>query len=176
MELDGTIARHHRIGHAQNPTIAKLRGDLQGLQAVTVNFWGNQGILHFLDSSADIYAFAEPINMGSMCLPINWTGKEEELFVLSASARFGGMLDGWGRRAVAFPEDGHPTMCNAVVDLTGDCRDEVVVWDQDEIWIYTQEDSPRSGRLYRPERNPLYNQSNYQANLSLPGWDRQSGA
>jgi hypothetical protein len=61
-------------------------------------------------------------------------------------------------------------MCNAVLDLTGDCRDEVIVWDQNELWIYTQEDNPKSGRLYRPVRNSLFNSSNYQATVSLPGW------
>lgn len=32
------------------------------------------------------------------------------------------------------------------------------------------EDSPIRGILYKPESNPLYNYSNYQATLSLPGW------
>jgi hypothetical protein len=39
-----------------------------------------------------------------------------------------------------------------------------------EIWIYTQSDGPRSGRLYRPKRNPRWNASNYEATVSLPGW------
>ena len=62
----------------------------------------------------------------------------------------------------------NPDMCNAVLDITGDCRDEVVVWDPYEIWIYTQSDNPRQGKLYNPQRNPLYNYSNYQATVSLP--------
>ena len=57
-----------------------------------------------------------------------------------------------------------------VLDLTGDARDEIVVWDPSEIWIYTQDDSPREGRLYKPKRNPHYNESNYRAIVSLPGW------
>jgi hypothetical protein len=65
---------------------------------------------------------------------------------------------------------GHPDMCNAVLDVTGDCRDEIVVWDPHDLWVYTQSDSPKPGRLYKPKRNPLYNTSNYQATVSLPGW------
>jgi hypothetical protein len=80
------------------------------------------------------------------------------------------MYDGRGRKVVEFPDDGHPDMCNAVLDVTGDCRDEVVVWDPKEIWAYTQDDNPRQGKLYKPVRNPLYNYSNYQATVSLPGW------
>ena len=62
----------------------------------------------------------------------------------------GGMFDGHGRRAMLFPDDGHPDLCNAVLDLTGDCRDEIVVWDPYELWVYTQDDNPISGRLYKP--------------------------
>ena len=168
--LQGNILRRHFIGHAQNPAIADFRPDLPGLEAVTINFWGNQGILHFFDANGDIYHDCEPNPFGSMCLPINWTGRPGEYFVHSPNTTWGGMFDGWGRCVVQFPDDGHPDMCNAVLDVTGDCRDEVVVWDAHEIWVYTQDDNPKAGRLYKPIRNPLYNYSNYQASVSLPGW------
>ncbi|MBN1137747.1 MAG: hypothetical protein JXM73_14260 [Anaerolineae bacterium] len=196
VDLQGHILKHHRIGHAQNPAIARLRTDLPGLQAVSVNFWGNQGILHFYDGEGAIYHNAEPLNMGSMCLPVNWTGREPELFVLNANPVYGGMFDGWGRPVVMFPPVDstgtmrHPDLCYAVLDVTGDCRDEVVVWDPNELWVYTQDDAawgqpgPRTGRLpavgftatgrrYKPVRNPLYNCSNYQATVSLPGWSEE---
>ena len=82
--------------------------------------------------------------------------------------------NGWGRPVVTFPDDGHPDMCNAVLDVTGDSRDEVVVWDQHEIWVYTQDRPAPDARVYRPVRNPLYNYSNYQASVSLPGWTAHS--
>ncbi|MCC6695602.1 MAG: hypothetical protein IT365_08225 [Candidatus Hydrogenedentes bacterium] len=168
--MDGRITKHHHIGHVQNPAIANLRDDLPGLEAVSINFWGNQGIVHFFDAEGTIYHDVEPAQHGSMCLPINWTGKSEEYWVLSPNVEYGGLFDGRGRRVVRFTADGHPDLCNAVLDLTGDCRDEIVVWDPHEVWVYTQDDSLKSGRLYRPERNPLYNYSNYQATVSLPGW------
>jgi hypothetical protein len=137
---------------------------------VSINFWGNQGIIHFYDADGNVYHDFEPCQHGSMCLPINWTGSSEEYFVLSASTEEGGLYDGWGRCVVKFPADGHPDMCNAVLDITGDCRDEIVVWDPFELWVYTQHDNPKHTRLYNPSRNPLYNYSNYQATVSLPGW------
>ncbi len=169
-DLDGNILKHHYLGHVQNPATADFRPDLPGLESVSINFWGNQGIVHFFDADGEIYHDFEPCQHGSMCLPVNWTGAPGEFFVLSANVRDGGMFDGWGRRAVTFPADGHPDMCNAVLDITGDCRDEVVVWDPHEMWVYTQDDSPKAGRLYAPRRNALYNYSNYQATVSLPGW------
>jgi len=169
-DMQGHVLKHHYLGHVQNPAVANFRDDLPGLETVSINFWGNQGIIHFFDAQGDVYYDFEPVQHGSMCLPINWTGRGEEFFVLSPSVDFGGMYDGHGRRVVRFPADGHPDLCTAVLDITGDCRDEVVVWDPEEIWVYTQNDSPRSGSLYQPVRNPLYNYSNYQATVSLPGW------
>jgi hypothetical protein len=173
-DLKGRMLRHHRVGHAQNPAVANFRDDLPGLEALSMSFWGNQGIIHLYDSRGEIYHDFEPCQHGSMCFPTNWTGKSEEHFLLTPNPEDGGLFDGFGRRAVRFPDDGHPDMCNAVLDLTGDCRDEIVVWDPHELWVYTQSDNPQPGRLYRPQRNPLYNSSNYQASLSLPGWSEPS--
>ena len=169
-DMQGHILKHHFVGHVQNPAVANFRNDLPGLEAVSINFWSNQGIIHFYDAEGDIYHDFEPCQHGSMCLPINWTGSSEEYFVLSPHPEEGGLFDGWGRRVVRFPAGGHPDMCNAVLDMTGDCRDEIVVWDPFELWVYTQHDNPKNGRLYKPRRNPLYNYSNYQATVSLPGW------
>jgi len=170
-DLKGNILIHYFNGHVQNPAIANFRSDLPGLETVTINFWGNQGIVHFYDCEGRIYHDFEPNQFGSMCLPLNWTGNGEEYFVHNPDITEGGIFDGRGRKVLEFPDDGHPDMCNAVLDLTGDCRDEIVVWNPDELWIYTQSDSPKQGRLYKPVRNPLYNYSNYQATVSLPGWN-----
>jgi len=166
-DLNGHITRHHYIGHVQNPAVANFRNDLPGLETVSVNFWGNQGMINLYDKNGAIYHTFEPTQYGSMCLPLNWTGKSEEFFVLNANAEEGGAWDGYGRRVVRFPDDGHPDMCYATLDITGDCRDEIVVWNPGELWVYTQEDNPLyNEKLYRPERNPLYNYSNYQATVS----------
>ncbi|VAW25149.1 Alkaline phosphatase [hydrothermal vent metagenome] len=171
VDLKGNILRHYFIGHVQNPAIANFRADMPGLETVTINFWGNQGIIHLFDASGNIYNDFEPNQFGSMCLPLNWTGTGEEYFVHNPSIKEGGVFDGWARKVLVFPDDGHPDMCNAVLDITGDCRDEIVVWDPNEIWVYTQNDNPKKGKLYKPIRNPLYNYSNYQTTVSLPGWN-----
>lgn len=166
--LDGKIQKHHYLGHVQNPAIANFRDDLPGMETVSVNFWGNQGIIHLFNSSGEIYHSFEPTQYGSMCLPLNWTGKTEEFYVLNANAAEGGAWDGYGRKVLEFPDDGHPDMSYAVLDITGDCRDEIVVWNTTDLWVYTQDNNPldKSG-LYHPKRNPLYNYSNYQATVSV---------
>ncbi|MEP6595259.1 MAG: hypothetical protein ABJA71_04895 [Ginsengibacter sp.] len=172
VNLKGNILKHHYIGHVQNPVVANFRDDLQGLETISINFWGNQGIIHFYDANGNIYHDFEPNQYGSMLLPLNWTGKSEEFFVHNANVDEGGIFDGWGRKVLEFPDDGHPDMCNAVLNVTGDSRDEIIVWDPNSIWIYTQKDNPQSGKLYKPVRNKLYNYSNYQASVSLPAWDK----
>jgi len=170
VDLEGKILKQFFLGHVQNPAVANFRSDMPGLETVTINFWGNQGIVHFYDSEGNVYHDFEPNQFGSMCLPLNWTGSGEEYFIHNPNIYEGGIFDGWGRKVLQFPDDGHPDMCNAVLDITGDCRDEIVVWNPDDIWVYTQSDNPKKGKLYKPVRNPLYNYSNYQATVSLPGW------
>jgi rhamnogalacturonan endolyase len=175
-DLQGNILKRHRIGHAQNLTVANFRSDLPGLEILVHNYWGNQGIAYLFDADGELYHDFEPSNHGSVCLPVNWTGRDEEYWCLSPSTEHGGLFDGLGRRVLKFPADGHPDMCYMIRDVTGDCRDEIIVWDPFELSVYTQADGPRTERLYRPVRNPWFNVSNYGAMQSLPGWSDEPAA
>jgi len=168
-DLKGNVLKHLYLGHVQSPSVANYRDDLPGLESVSVDFHGNQGIVNCYDADMNVYLDFEPMHHGSMMMPLNWTGKSEEYFVISPNVNEG-VYDGWGRQVLKFPADAHPDMCYDVLDLTGDCRDEIVVWNHEAMWVYTQADNPRSGKLYKPKRNPLYNHSNYQTTVSLPGW------
>ncbi len=169
-DLKGNILKHHRIGHPQNMTVAKLRPEMAGLQVAAINFWKNPGIVTVLDADGNILQQDEPIHCGSLILPVNWRGDGQEFLLLSGDPKEGGMVDGHLRRAVMFPDDGHPTLAAAVMDVTGDARDEVLLWDQERVWIYTQDAPFRGEKLYAPVRNPTYNESNYRSQVSLPAW------
>jgi rhamnogalacturonan endolyase len=171
-DLKGRILKHHQLGHGQNLTVADFRPDLPGLESVVINFWSSQGIVTLVDADLNILRTFEPAQHGSMVLPVNWTGRPGEFWGLSTNSEHGGLYDGAGRRVVRFPADGHPDYAYAALDLTGDVRDEIVTWDGYEMWIYTQSDSPLPGKLYRPVRNPAFNESNYRANVSRPGWTK----
>lgn len=172
-DRNGNILKHIRIGHAQSPSIAKYRLDLPGLQLMTVNFWKNPGIVTLFDHDGNILAQEEPIHSGSLLLPVNWKGDGEEYALLSGNPREGGMIDGRLRRVVMFPDDGHPDLAAYVADFTGDARDEIVLWDQEQVWIYTQDKPFRGKRIYAPIRNPDWNESNYRTVVSLPAWKEQ---
>lgn len=169
-DLKGNVLKQFRIGHAQSPSVGKYRADVEGVQLMTINYWRNPGIVSLFDWQGNLLKQGEPIHSGSPLLPVNWRGDGAEFAMLSGNVREGGMIDGELRRVVMFPDDGHPDLAFAVLDLTGDVRDEIVLWDQKQVWIYTQ-DRPFNGkRIYAPVRNPEYNESNYRTTVSLPGW------
>ena len=57
-----------------------------------------------------------------------------------------------------------------VADVTGDARDEIIVWDAKSVWIYTQDRPFTGSKIYAPVRNPDYNESNYRTTVSMPAW------
>jgi hypothetical protein len=169
-QMDGTLVKKLWLGHAQTQSVGKYRPDLPGLQILIATFWRNPGIVTLLDADANILAQQEMIPGSSHLEPVNWRGDGQEFGLLSGNVRDGGMIDGQLRRVVMFPDDGHPDLAVAVRDLTGDRRDEIVLWDQARVWIYTQDRPFPGARQYAPTRNPDYNDSNYRSTVSLPGW------
>jgi rhamnogalacturonan endolyase len=170
-DIQGTLLKHTHIGHAQSPSIAKYRMDVPGLQLITINYWRNPGIVSLFDADGNLLGQSEPFHHGSPMLPVNWRGDGQEFSMLSAHVRDGGMIDGHFRRVVVFPDDGHPDLTYNVLNLTGDERDEIVVWDKQQVWIYTQDRPFKGSRIYAPVRNPDFNESNYRTTVSLPRWE-----
>jgi hypothetical protein len=166
----GAILKHLRLGHAQTQSVGRYRTELTGLQLLIANFWRNTGIVTLLDPDGTILAQDDMIPGSSHLQPVNWRGDGREFALLSGNVREGGMIDGHLRRVVMFPDDGHPDLAAAVHDLTGDARDEIVLWDEARVWIYTQDRPFTGARIYKPLRSPTYNDSNYRATVSLPGW------
>ncbi len=173
LDHQGNILKQVRVGHAQTQSVGKFRPDLAGLQIYVANFWRSPGIVTLFDSDANMLGQKELAPGSTHLQPVNWRGDGQEFALLSANIREGGMIDGRMRRVVMFPDDGHPDLAYQVADVTGDSRDEIIAWDQERVWIYTQ-DRPAipgpGGKVYAPRRNPDYNDSNYRAHVSLPGW------
>lgn len=165
---EGAVLYQDKLGHAQRVTAAKFRADLPGVQFFVVTYWDRAGIISFHDATgARLFSF-EPPSTGNILNPVNWTGEGVELALLSGSYEHGGMIDGYGRRVVTFPADGHPELAAEVLDVTGDERDEILLWDMKRMYIYTQDRPAGVAPLYRPRRYPSYNASNYRAEISLP--------
>jgi hypothetical protein len=168
IDREGKILKHILLGHAQTQSVGKYRAEAPGLQIMISNFWRNTGIVTLFDADANILAQEELIPGSSHLQPVNWRGDGQEFALLNANIKDGGMVDGHLRRVVMFPDDGHPDLAYQVLNVTGDARDEVIVWDQKSVWVYTQDRPFEGDRIYSPVRNPLYNDSNYKATVSLP--------
>lgn len=169
-DFNGNLLKQNIMGHVQYLSVADFDMELPGLEVATSNQWGGDGMVHVMGSSGEVINSFLPASGVSRCQPVNWKGDGEEFLITSADSIMGGMVDRQGQMAVRFPSDGHPVMCYMTQDLMGDARDEVLVWDQSELWIYTQDDNPRMGKTYAPDRIPIYNHSMHQMNRSIPGW------
>jgi rhamnogalacturonan endolyase len=168
-DLNGNIRKKIRLGHAQTITIAKLRPDLPGLQIATNTYWGNPGVIYILDSEGEVLHSFQPSAYGSPIPPVDWAGDGSHLLLVSvASTEEGGLYDGFGRQVVSFPDDGHPTLCYDVANITGGDLDDILCWDHDQLWIYRSEQTSNCTINKHPTiLPPRYNGSNYRANIYM---------
>lgn len=163
----GNIVARDMIGHAQRVSVANYCPERKGLEICATNFWGHQGCIFLYDQDGNqIWEMENEMN-GNIIAPVNWDGNGVELILTNADAARGGLMNGDAVRAVAFPDDGHPTLCVEAIDLTGDERDELICWDYNSMYIYTQEDNPKT-QAYHPVQFPVYNASNYRGEYSFP--------
>ena len=163
----GNIVARDMIGHAQRVSIANYCPEREGREIVVTNYWGHQGVIFLYDCYGNqIWEMENEMN-GNILAPVNWDGDGTELILTNADAKKGGLLNGKGVRAVEFPDDGHPVLCCESLDLTGDERNELVVWDYHSMYIYTQDDCPKE-QTYHPVQFPIYNASNYRGEYSYP--------
>ncbi len=169
-DFEGQLLRQNILGHVSYLGVAELDMDSPGLEMISSNDWGNPGLMHVMNAEGSVRAGFLPEQGVSRCVTVNWKGDGEEFLMVSADTVSGGLIDREGLLSVRFPSDGHPVTYYMVSDLTGDARDEILVWNLEELWIYTQDDNPRMGNTYAPRRIPLYNYSMHQMNRSVPDW------
>ncbi len=171
VDKQGNIMVRDINGHGQRISTGNYCPERRGMEICTTTYWGNQGIVYLYDCKGNELWHQENGGNGNIIAPVNWMGDGTELILLNGNIKLGGMLDGDGDPVVFFPDDGHPDLCAEVIDLTGDARDEIVLWDEKKMYIYTQ-DRPCevTGREYIPEKYPHYNSSNYRGEFSFPRW------
>ncbi|HET6430420.1 MAG TPA: hypothetical protein VFJ30_18540 [Phycisphaerae bacterium] len=159
------LARHH-TGHLQKMSIGSFLPDAGGVQIATITYWASQGVFSVFDGAGVKLHESEPWHAASALTPVRWRGDGTDLLLLSAHPDTGGMLDGVGRRVVTFPY-GHPHLACDAVDLDGDGRDEVLAWDFERFTVFKA--SGHAPHSVPPRyTGPLWNRSNYKANVSLP--------
>lgn len=171
VDTKGNIRVRDINGHGQRISTGHYCPGRKGMQICTTTYWENQGIIYLYDCKGNEIWHQEPSSNGNIIAPVNWQGDGNELILLNGNTKFGGMIDGEGDRVVLFPDDGHPDMCAEVLDITGDARDEIVLWDAHRMYIYTQDRPCLAGeKEYVPIKYPMYNFSNYRGEFSFSNW------
>jgi hypothetical protein len=131
-------------------------------------YWGEPGVTLILDEEGELLHEFEPMHHACLLQPANWTPDDTDVVLLSTHPTEGGLIDGHGQRVIMFPDDGHPVLCSDVKDIDGDGIDEILTWDYDSIWVYKPSPLPARSQQSYPVRPPLYNDSNYRGQWSLP--------
>ncbi len=174
VDKNGNTIVRHNIGHAQTPSVAKFFPEMPDLQICTITYWKYPGTICLFDSKGSILSKFEIYPIGSPLLPVNWKGDGQEYILFSGDTVYGGLFDGRGNRVLEFPDDGHPILCCTALDLLGDPRDEIVLWDTEKMYIYTQDTQFSGNNIYSPIRNLPCNESNYKGIISFPNYSRGS--
>lgn len=131
---DGTMFKHNEIGHAQRISVAHYDSTTQNLTIAVTAFWGSEGIVCMYDAEGRLLKQMEQRSNGNVITPVAYDGVHE-LCLLNASED-GGLVDSELDKVVLFPNDGHPTLCCEVYDIDDDGVDEIICWDQKQMWIY----------------------------------------
>lgn len=171
LDLDGNILVKDVNGHGQRISVGNYMPDRKGLEICTTTYWGNNGIIYMHDCDGnELWAHEMRCN-GNIITPVNWDGSGQDLILMNGSV---GMIDGYGNLAVGLPDDGHPTLCAEVLDITGDNRDEIILWDRKRMYVYTPSGKTitKNGEIYDPIKYPIYNASNYRGEYSFPRWKK----
>ena len=163
VNFDGTIFKHNEIGHAQRISVAKYKDDIDGLQIMTTTFWGSDGIIAIFDHNGNKLKEFEQRSNGNLITPVNYDGKH--VLSLLNSSMDGGLINGDLEKVVIFPNDGHPTLTCEVYDIDDDGIDEIICFDEKEMWIYKSK-SYITGHKYN--KYPDNGYSNYRGEYLIP--------
>ena len=168
-DLKGRVRYKEILGHAQRAAVGDFCTDVPGIEFATVTYWGEHNIITVHAAEGRELGEYQPHYVGSTLCATDWVGDGTALVLVSGDEERGGLIDGWGRQVVRFTDPGHPLLCCDVIDLTGDSRDEVVLWDRDRMWIYTQAGQPAPpARIVPMKKMPLHSRSNYQMYVAIP--------
>ena len=168
-DMEGKVRYNEVSGHSQRMAIGDFIPEIEGCELAEVTYWGEHNIIIVHAADGRKLGEYQPHYIGSTLAAVDWVGDGTALLLVSGDEELGGMIDGWGRQVVRFTEPGHPVMACDAIDLTGDSRDEVLLWDRDQLWIYTQDSNVTAPEKIVPQyKMPIHSRSNYQMYVTIP--------
>jgi hypothetical protein len=159
----GEIVKEWHLGHAQVLSLATFDPSIERPLIIGQSFWGglNQYVFD-LNGNLIFVIFGKVYGW----VPVNWIGNGYHLI-----ASPNGLYDIYGNLLVSFVIDmwkGSEWGPKVYVwDVVGDARDEVIVWNEHKVVIYTQDDNPKE-KVVKVKKHHPYNQTIYGNMISLP--------
>jgi hypothetical protein len=163
VNLDGSIYKHNEIGHAQRISVAKYLNNVEGLQIMATTFWGSDGIIAIFDKDGNKIKQFEQRSNGNVITPINYDGKH--ILAILNSSLDGGLINGELDKVVLFPNDGHPTLAIEAYDIDDDGIDEIICFDEKQMWIYKAKEYTAGHKYIKYPENAY---SNYRGEYLIP--------
>ena len=178
---DGRIRWKHGCGHSQHIVIGDFRPDLPGKELAALDRGndrsakGVDALLLYSSDGKQLWreerADAGPNRWRTIISTVrHWDGGKGDLIL---AHRRGGSIcptlyDGRGRAVAAFPFP-HPERQHFAqhADLFGDAREEIVVWNESQVRIYTN-GAPCDGKTKPDRRRPDKRLYNYTAYIGMP--------
>lgn len=158
IDKNGKILKRIPVGHAQRISLADFHD--KGHEICLLSFWGGQGILYLFTKNGDLIWEKEIADNGNVICPINYDGKNK-MILMSGHL---GLMDKDGDVFVAFPDDGHPTLCATAKDIDNDGIDEIILWDQSSMYIYKSDTFSCQSKYLR---YPMNGESNYRGEFLI---------
>ena len=109
----------------------KFRSDLPGIQFAAT---GDPSVTLFDANMHKIWSREFDARDGG-ARAVNWTGKPENLMLISMGLNCG-LIDGYGDIVVEAPEAGPEDHCDVIKGYCADGRDAIAAWNSDELAIY----------------------------------------
>lgn len=178
---DGTVRWKHPCGHSQHIILGDFRPDLPGKEVAALDRGndrsakGVDAVVLYSSDGKQLWRETRTDDGPSRWLTIittvnNWDGRKGDLIL---AHRRGGstcptLYDGHGRPVATFPFP-HPERQHFAqhADMFGDDREEVVVWNENWIYIYTN-GAPYAGEAKPDRRRPNKRLYNYTAYIGMP--------
>ena len=178
---DGTVRWKHPCGHSQHIIIGDFRPELPGKEVAALDRGrdrsakGTDALLLYAGDGKQLWREERTDDGPNRWLTIittvgNWDGRKDDLIL---AHRRGGSIcptlyDGHGRPVATFPLP-HPERQHFAqhADMFGDGREEIVVWNETRIRIYTN-GAPYTGKTKPDRRGPNKRLYNYTAYIGMP--------
>ncbi len=143
---DGRQIKKFKMKHAQHANIGHFLWDRPNEQQVAYVDRARNGVIKVFSKHADLHWKSKRLGHILMTNAVRgWTGhaKQDLIAAFRSDFQFPALYNGRGEMVVSFPfpinkaEGEHAQHYLQHFDIMGDCREEMIIYSEKELWIYS---------------------------------------